>query len=194
MEDSNSAGSSTTPSTPAECSHEPKAEPTLADCSYVPEAEPGGEKEFSNRGLADGCVGLKGQWREENLDLVPDGAELAGVERSGRRPPRAHQATSWVARHPPLFCYRRHDRHWTLSVASLRLCPSVGAPALAMAPPATPTAIGDVTDHASRDVGEAPAGSASANTLATDVLLAHLRRSNPAIGGRRGAALSCPQA
>jgi hypothetical protein len=63
MEDSNSAGSSTTPATPAECSHEPKAEPTLADCSYVPEAEPGGEKEFGNRDPAVGSVGLKGQWR-----------------------------------------------------------------------------------------------------------------------------------
>jgi hypothetical protein len=69
-------------------------------------------------------------------------------------------------------------------MASLHLCPSVGAPSLAMAPPATPTAIGDITDHASRDVGEAPAGSASANTLAAAVLHAY-QRSDPAIGGRR---------
>jgi hypothetical protein len=74
------------------------------------------------------------------------------------------------------------------SVASLRVSPSVEAPSSAMAPPllpATPTAAGDVKDHGSRDVGEALAASASASTRAAAVLLAH-RRSDPAIGGRRG--------
>jgi hypothetical protein len=106
VELSNSAGSSTTAAPPADCSHEPEAEPTPADCSYVPEAESDGEKELGSRDPAAGRDELKGQWRargEENPDLVPDGSELAGAERLGRRPPRAQQATSSVARHGPFL-------------------------------------------------------------------------------------------
>jgi hypothetical protein len=99
-------------------------------------------------------------------------------------------------------CGRRPDPHRPTSAAGsttgsrAHFCPSVRAPTSAMAPrllPASPMAAEDVKDHALRDMGEAPVASASTSALVAAVLLAS-RRSDLAIGGRRGAALSSPQA